>query len=64
MPNRNRFPEKYAHHLLFMFYPFRNEQNLKYADSGSYCEKLQEPGILDIVNRNKQVFEPYGELVE
>ena len=64
VPNRNRFPEKYAHHLLFMFYPFRNEQNLKYADSGSYCEKLQEPGILDIVNRNKQVFEPYGELVE
>ena len=64
VPNRHKFPEKYAHHLLFMFYPFRNEHGLKSDNTGTYAEKLQEPGIIDIVNRNKQVFEPYGDLVE
>ena len=33
-------------------------------NSGTYCEKLQEPGVIDIINKNKQVFEPYGNLVE
>ena len=47
-----------------MFYPFRNEQDLQSVNSGTYSEKLREPGIIDIVNRNKQVFEPYGDLVE
>ena len=50
--------------LLFMFYPFRNEQHLISANSGTYSEKLQEPGVTDIVNRNKQIFEPFGDLVE
>ena len=64
VPNCHKYPEKYAHHLLFMFYPFRNEQDLMSDNSGTYCEKLQEPGVIDIINRNKQVFEPYGNLVE
>ena len=64
VPNCHKHLEKYAHHLLFMFYPFRNEQDLMSDNSGTYCEKLQEPGIIDIINRNKLVFEPYGNLVE
>ena len=47
-----------------MFYPFRNEDDLKSGNSGTYHEKLQEPGVLDVVNRNKQIFEPYGDLVD
>ena len=64
VPNHHKYPEKYAHHMLFMFYPFRNEQDLKSKNTATYSEKLQEPGVLDIINRNKQVFEPYGDLVE
>ena len=64
IPNRYKYPEKYAHHLLFMFYPFRSEQELKSNDTGSYVEKLQEAGVIDVINRNKLVFEPYGDLVE
>ena len=64
VPNRHKYPEKYAHHLLFLFYPFRNEENLKSGNSGTFSEKLQEPGIIDIVNRNKHIFEPYGDLVD
>ena len=64
IPNRYKCPEKYAHHLLFMFFPFRSEENLKSNISGMYTEKLREPGVLDTVNRNKQIFEPYGDLVD
>ena len=28
-PNPDKYPEKYAHHLLFTFYPFHNEDNLE-----------------------------------
>ena len=62
--NRHKYPEKYAHHLLFLFNPFRNEENLKSGNSGKFSEKVQEPGIIDIVNRNKHIFEPYGDLVD
>ena len=64
VPNRHKFPEKYAHHLLFMFYPFRNEEHLKSSNSGTFTEKLQEPGVLSVVNINKQMFEPFGDLVD
>ena len=64
VPNRYTCPEKYAHHLLFLFYPFRDEENLKSNISGTFTEKLQEPNILDIININKQIFEPYGDLVD
>ena len=64
VPNRQKYPEKYAHHLLFMYYPFRNEQDLKAENSGMYTEKLNEAGILDIINANKHVFKPFGDLVD
>ena len=43
-----------------MYYPFRNEQ----GNSGMYTETLNEAGILDISNENKQVFEPFCDLVD
>ena len=57
--------EKYAHHLLFSFYPFRDEEQLKSPPFiGSYVMKLQEPGVMDIINRNRSVMEPFSETVE
>ena len=32
--------------------------------NNSYMNKLYEPGVIDIVNTNKQKFEPYAELVD
>ena len=61
-PNPTKYPEKYAHHLLFLYYPFENESDL--AINGSYCTKLQDQNCLDIVNRNKAIFEPAGELLD
>ena len=34
VPNQNKRPDEYAHHLLFMYYPFRNEEELR---QGTYC---------------------------
>ena len=28
VPNKHKFPEKYSHHLLFMYNPFRSEAEL------------------------------------
>ena len=64
VPNNLSKPEAYAHHLLFMFYPFRTEESLKETPSGTYSEKLTEPGVLEIINENKRICEPYGELVD
>ena len=60
----HKHPEGYAHYHLFMYYPLRNEAELFGKESGAYTEKLSEPGIIDIVNQNKQIFQPYTDLVE
>ena len=50
VPNKHRFPEKYAHHLLFLFYPFRSENELLAGKPPSYQTKLLEHSVLEIVN--------------
>ena len=64
VPNRHKKPEQYAHHLLFLFFPFRNESESCCTPSGTYMEKLNEPQVLTVVNENKQKFEPFADLVD
>ena len=64
-PSPTKLIDQYAHHLLFSFYPFRDEELLKSAPfMGSYVMKLQEPGAMAIINRNRFVMEPFSEIVE
>ena len=37
--------------MLFMFFPFRNESDLKATVSGIYMEKLLEPSVTETVNK-------------
>ena len=60
-PNPGKYSKKYANHLLFTFYPFCNEDNLKL--DGSYFAKLQQSGVLDTINLNRQKLNPYSEFV-
>ena len=46
------------------FFPFRQETELKSNLTGSYIEKLHEPGVTDIIDRKKQQFEPFADLVD
>ena len=64
VPSKDKKPEQYAHHLLFMFYPFRNEEELKSSPSRTYTEMLSFPNIFNIVNRNKAIFEPFADAVD
>ena len=61
----NRDIEKFVHQMVLSFYPFCIEEYLKLpAFTGSYFEKLQEPGVLDVINRNKAMMEPFSDVVD
>ena len=64
VPNKYKYPEKYAYHLLILFYPFLKEFELNSRNNLTYTEKLFDNEVLDIVNFNKAQIEPYGELVD
>ena len=58
--NKLLFPEKFAHHVLLLFYLFREEKELVFHQ----CMKTKkEVWVQDLVNINKTKFEPYGDLV-
>ena len=64
-PSLTKHIEQYVDHLLFPFYPFQDEEQLKSPPfTGSYVMKLQEPGVMDIIDRIKSVIEPFSETVE
>ena len=63
-PSPHKNVEQYAHHLLYAFYPFRHEEELKCTVTGTYFAKLQESAVLNIINRNKSVIKPYSDMVE
>ena len=63
-PNKYRFPEKYVYHLLFLFFPFRSEEQLLGGHLSTCQGKLAEPGVMDIINENQQKFEPYAAIVD
>ena len=62
-PNKHLFPEKFAHHVLLLFFPFRDKKMLSGCPP-LYQNKLQQQGVQYVVNRNKIKFEPYGDLVD
>ena len=64
MPNKLLPLEKFAHHVLLLFYPFRDEKELPSGFLPSYQNKLREQGIQVVVNMNKIKLEPYGDLVD
>ena len=64
VPNKSKKPEAYAHHLLFMYYPFRKEDDLKNTETGTFCEKLSDSDVIDCIRRTKNICEPFGEIVD
>ena len=62
-PNRQLYPEKFAYHVLLLFYPFINESDL-FSKDGAYSSKLLEPVVSAIVNQNRQAFEPNSKFID
>ena len=61
-PNKDIHPEKYAHCYLILFCPFTDEKQL--VINGSNVSKLNEENMLEIINQNKQIFEPISDLID
>ena len=64
VPNKETKPEEYAHHMLFMYYPFRDEKELLSGNPPTYASKLSEPGVIDLVNQNYSLVEPFATIVD
>ena len=64
MPNKLLFPENFSHHVLLLFYPFRDKKQLLSGFPPIYQNKLQEKGVQDAVNINKIKSWRYGDLVD
>ena len=47
-----------------MFFPFRNELDLKATVSRTYSENLLEPTVTEIVNKNRKTCEPFADAVD
>ena len=64
MSNQLLSPEKFAHHVLLLFYPFRDEKDLLSSFPPMFQNKLQKEQFQDVINIKKIKFEPYGDLVD
>ena len=47
-----------------MFYTFRDESALLSECDGTFISKLIEQYVLEIVNRNKSIIKPHGDIVD
>ena len=56
-PNKTKEPELYFHHLLMLYFPWREETQLLSSDQ-TYTSKFYELDIQAVVEQNRTVFEP------
>ena len=61
-PNKRKKPESYFHHLLMLYYPWRDENNLMASDQ-TYTSKFYEPDVQTIVEHNRAIFEPDADAI-
>ena len=64
LPNKLLSPEKNFYHVMFLFFLFKDENQLLSGCPPLYQNKLQEQGVQDVVNRNKIKSESYGCFVD
>ena len=58
--NEIKEPEKLAHYLLMLYFPWRNEGQLL-GESGTYASKLSETSTWRIIERNKTFLELHAD---
>ena len=62
VPNKHRYPEKYAQHLQLLFYPLRSGIEL-FGVNKTYQLQLRDENILSLI-KNRLRFESYADLVD
>ena len=61
-PNKHKEPELYFCHLLMLYFPWRHEGTLLDSDD-TYVSKFYETNVKNIVEHNREMFEPDAEAV-
>ena len=64
VPNWYKDPEGFANRPHFIFHLFCSESESKTGQLPSYCPKLNEPGVLDIINCNIELIDPFSDLID
>ena len=64
VPNKETKSEEYAHQMLFMYYPFRDEKQLLTGNPPTYASKHSNPGVIDLVNQNYSLVKPFATIVD
>ena len=62
-PSKALEPEKYFHHLLMLYFPWRKETDL-IGDDHTYSSKFEDPSVKLVVQRNQAEFEPFAESID
>ena len=55
-PNKQKEPEKFFHHLLMLYYPWRDENKLL-GNDGTYATTYHDPNVQPVVKDNRSIFE-------
>ena len=50
--------------MLFMYYPFRDEKELLSGNPPTYVSTLSEAGVIEVVNQNYSLIEPFATIVD
>ena len=61
-PNKTKEPEQYFHHLLMLYYPWRQENDLIGTEQ-TYMSKFYEPDVQTMVQHHRNIFEPDSDAV-
>merc|ERR1711973_154381 len=61
-PSKRKEPELFFHHLLMLYYPWRDETTLLGRDQ-TYASKFYEPDVQAVVQQNREQFEPDADAV-
>ena len=61
-PNKRKEPELYFHHLLMLYFPWRNETELLISDQ-TYTSNFYEPDVQPIIEENRALFEPDADAI-
>ncbi|XP_078375419.1 uncharacterized protein LOC144658809 isoform X2 [Oculina patagonica] len=63
-PSKTKEPEKFYHHLLMLYFPWRKESDLLGRGDQLYLTKFQDPVVNAKVETNRRMFEPNAEAVD
>ena len=61
-PKKKKEPELYFHHLLILYFPWRDENDLLGSDQ-TYASKFYEPNVQTTIEQNREMFEPDADAI-